>query len=148
MMDFIFQQALHINDPWFIKSIDFNEQEKKLDIHIDFKKGAKFSTDNEAQKAYSAYDTVVKTWRHLNFFEYECYLHARVPSVKNDDGKVALITPPWRGVVKGFTLLFEALLMQLAHAMPVHNVAKITSVSDYKIWSMLDISVIPHHLIN
>ena len=28
MMDFIFQQALHISDPWFIKLIDFNEEQK------------------------------------------------------------------------------------------------------------------------
>ena len=141
MMDFIFQQALHINEPWFIKSIDFNEELKKLDIHIDFKRGAKFTVDDDPEKSYTAYDTVVKTWRHLNFFEHECYLHARVPRVKNDEGKLHLISPPWSGVVNGFTLLFEALIMQLTHSMPVHNVAKLTGVSDYKIWSLLDIYV-------
>lgn len=141
MMDFIFQQALHINDPWFIKSIDFNEDKKRLDIQIDFKKGAKFKTEIDSEKSYTAYDTVVKKWRHLNFFEHECYLHARVPRIKNDEGKISLLTPPWSGVVNGFTILFEALIVQLAHAMPVHNVAKLTGVSDYKIWSLLDIYV-------
>ena len=53
------------------------------------------------------------TWRHLNFFQHECYLHARVPRIKRDDGCVRLISPPWSGVVSGFTLLFEALLIQL-----------------------------------
>ena len=141
MMDFIFQQALHINDPWFIKSIDFNEEQKRLDIHIDFKRGTKFTTDEDSEKSYGAYDTVVKTWRHLNFFEHECYLHARVPRVKNNEGKLRLIFPPWSGAVNGFTLLFEALIMQLARYMPVHNVAKLTGISDYKIWSLLDIYV-------
>jgi transposase len=141
MMDFIFQQALHINDPWFIKSIDFNEEQKRLDIHIDFKRGAKFTADGDSEKSYTAYDTVVKTWRHLNFFEHECYLHTRVPRVKNNEGKLRLISPPWSGVVNGFTLLFEALIMQLARSMPVHNVAKLTGISDYKIWSLLDIYV-------
>lgn len=140
-MDFIFQQALHINAPWFIKSIDFNEEQKRLDIHIDFERGAKFSVDDAPKKAYTAYDTTVKIWRHLNFFEHECFLHARIPRIKNDEGKLRLISPPWSGVVNGFTLLFEALIMQLAQAMPVHNVAKLTGVSDYKIWSLLDIYV-------
>jgi hypothetical protein len=36
-------------------------------------------------------DTVQKTWQHLNFFEHECHLHARVPRIKRDDGKVRLI---------------------------------------------------------
>lgn len=38
----------------------------------------------------------------------------------------------------GFTLLFEALLLQLSQAMPVNKVAKITHTSDDKLWNMLD----------
>jgi transposase len=94
MMTELFQQALHINAPWLIKSIDFNAEEKRLDIQIDFKRGSTFADpdagDNEV-KEYKAYDTVQKSWRHLNFFEYECHLHARVPRIKRDDGKIRLI---------------------------------------------------------
>jgi len=141
MQSELFQQALHINAPWFIKSIDFNAEKKRLDIHIDFKPGSTFSdpsADDDGAKMYKAYDTVKKTWQHLNFFEYECHLHARVPRIKRDDGKVRLILTPWEGKVSGFTLLFEALLIQLCKAMPVHNVSQLTNVSDHKIWRVLD----------
>lgn len=141
MMNSIFQKALHIDNPWFIKAIDFDESQKRLDIKIDFKRGAKFSLQDEPDKKYTAYDTEEKTWRHLNFFEHECYLHARIPRVKNDNGKVKLITPPWSGVVTGFTLLFEALIIQLCQAMPVHSVTKITGTTDHKIWRILDLYV-------
>lgn len=141
MITELFQQALHINSPWLIKSIDFNAEEKRLDIQIDFKRGSTFADpdagDNEV-KHYKAYDTVQKTWQHLNFFEYECHLHARVPRIKRDDGKVRLIPTPWEGKISGFTLLFEALLIQLCKAMPVHNVSDLTGVSDHKIWRVLD----------
>jgi len=43
MMTELFQQALHINTPWLIKSIDFNADKKRLDIYIDFKKGSTFA---------------------------------------------------------------------------------------------------------
>jgi transposase len=43
--------------------------------------------------------------------------------------------------MSGFTLLFEALLLQLCRSMPVHNVSQLTGVSDYKIWRMLEIYV-------
>ncbi|TXL04081.1 ISL3 family transposase, partial [Methylococcaceae bacterium CS1] len=133
MITELFQQALHINSPWLIKSIDFNAEEKRLDIQIDFKRGSTFADpdagDNEV-KQYKAYDTVQKTWQHLNFFEHACHLHARVPRIKRDDGKVRLIPTPWEGKVSGFTLLFEALLIQLCKAMPVHNVSDLTGVSD------------------
>lgn len=141
MMEQIFQQALNINAPWFIKSIDFDVDKKVLNIDIDFKRGSTFSTKDEPNKKYKAYDTIQKTWRHLNFFEHECYLNARIPRVKNDDGKVNLISPPWEGVANGFTLLFEALIIQLCKMMPVNNVVKITGVSDYRIWSLLDVYI-------
>jgi hypothetical protein len=43
MMTELFQQALHINAPWLIKSIDFNDEERRLDIQIDLKRGSTFS---------------------------------------------------------------------------------------------------------
>lgn len=141
MMTDLFQQALHINAPWLIKSVDFNADRKRLDIYIDFKKGSTFAdpdATSDPAKMYKAYDTVKKTWQHLNFFEYECHLHARVPRIKRDDGKVRLIPTTWEGKVSGFTLLFEALLIQLCKAMPVHNVSQLTGVSDHKVWRVLD----------
>jgi len=139
-MEELFQQALGIESPWFIKSIEFEASSKRLDIYVDFKRGSTFS-DGSDEVAYKAYDTVNKTWRHLNFFQHECYLHARVPRVKRNDGRVRLISPPWSGVVSGFTLLFEALLTQLCKSMPVHNVTQLTGVSDYLIWRVLDVYV-------
>jgi transposase len=44
----------------------------------------------------------------------------------------------FEGKVSGFTLLFEALLLQLCKAMPVHNVSDLTGVSDHKIGRALD----------
>ena len=143
-MEDLFQRALGINSPWFIKSIDFDENTKRLNIDVDFKRGATFSDHDEKtgdSKSYKAYDTVNKTWRHLSFFQHECYLHARVPRIKRDDGRIRMIPPPWSGVVPGFTLLFEALLIQLCKVMPIHNISQLTGVSDYKIWRVLEVYV-------
>jgi transposase len=146
MMTELFQQALHINAPWLIKKVDFHADKKRLDIYIDFKKGSTFvdpDSTSDPAKMYKAYDTVQKIWQHLNFFGYECHLHARVPRIKRDDGKVRLVPTPWEGKVLGFTLLFEALLMQLCKAMPVHNVSQLTGVSDHKVWRVLDAYIVP-----
>jgi transposase len=140
----IFSQALGIVDPWFIKSVNFDVEKKRLDVNIDFKRGSKFSDYDEdlgSPKEYKAYDTIKKSWRHLNFFEHECYLNARTPRIKRDDGTIRLIMPPWSGKVNGFTLLFEALMLQLCKNMPVHQVAKIVGTSDHKLWTILDVYV-------
>jgi transposase len=143
-MEEIFSQALGIVDPWFIKSVNFDVEKKRLDINIDFKRGSTFSDSDEdlgSLKEYKVYDTIKKSWRHLNFFEHECYLNSRTPRIKRDDGKIRLIMPPWSGKVNGFTLLFEALMLQLCKNMPAHQVAKIVGTSDHKLWTMLDVYV-------
>jgi transposase len=134
----LFEAALAIQKPWFIDHIEFDKNKKRLDIHIDFEKGAKFSSEEKDYPGqYGVYDTEVKTWRHLNFFEHECYLHCRTPRIKLDNDKVRLVSPPWAGLNKGFTLLFEALLLQLCSQMPVYAVSRIIKETDQKIWRVL-----------
>ena len=53
------------------------------------------------------------TWRHLNFFQHQAYLHARVPRVHCGKCGIKKITVPWARPDSGFTLLFEALLMTM-----------------------------------
>jgi transposase len=140
MMQNIFEQALNLELPWFIESINFDKSNKRLDIEIDFIKGSKFEYLSESgeTKLGSPHDTKRKTWRHLNFFEHECYINARVPRIRKDNNKVEIIKAPWEGKMSGFTLLFEAMLLQLCTAMPVLKVSQITNVYDDKLWLMLE----------
>ncbi len=104
---------------------------------MNFERGATFSQGGLPGE-YKAYDTIEKEWRHLNFFQHECYLKARVPRIKTPDGKIRLVMPEWSGLQNGFTLLFEALVLQLAKNMPVSQIGKLINVSDYKIWTIVE----------
>lgn len=86
------------------------------------------------------HDTKEKEWQHLNFFQYEAYLHARVPRVKcpNSDCGVKLVPVPWARSGSGFTLLFEAMVMTMARDMPVNVIAKLFAVTDTRLWRVLD----------
>ena len=134
MSDELFETALNIEAPFYIKDIRFDIEKKRLDIYIDFKRGSMFSYKDEECKAY---DTKEKQWRHLNFFEHECYLNVRVPRIQLSSGKVKRISLPWEGKSSGFTLLFEALIIQLCKAMPINQVSKLINESDDKLWRML-----------
>jgi transposase len=79
------------------------------------------------------HDTQSKRYRHLNFFQYECYLEVRVPRVKLPDGRVRLVEPPWAGQLAGFTLLFEALVLALCQQMPFAAVARIVGESWHRV---------------
>jgi len=137
----LFSTAIGITSPWKITTLNFDSAKKQLDIKVTFERGSSFAVKNEKSgetELCKAYDTVEKTWRHLNFFEHECYLHARIPRVKLKDGAMKTITPPWNGLSKGFSQLFEALILQMAKNMPVHQVGKLLKISDHKIWDMLE----------
>jgi transposase len=136
----LFALAIGIYKPWFIESINLDIEKRELNIKVNFIKGSSFSyIDEETGEIgkYKAYDTSEKTWRHLNFFQYHCYLHARIPRVDLGNGKIRQVKTPWEGIADGFTLLFEALILQLAKVMPIHQICEMTGTYDSKIWNML-----------
>ena len=140
MIKNLFEQALGLGKPWYISSLEFDSGQGRLDIRIDFERGAKFdyvSSDGTVLSGLGVHDTQEKRWRHLNFFQHECYLVCRVPRVKLPDGKARLIKTPWEGKGLGFTMLFEALMLQLCVEMPVNAVARLVKEDDNKIWRVL-----------
>lgn len=140
----LFQRAIGLLAPWYITKVEFNSSEKRLDIYIDFLRGTKFPYEEKLENGdiikgvYPVYDTAEKAWRHLNFFEHECYLHCRVPRIAIGKSKTRVIDPPFAGLSNGFTLLFEALLMQLCKGMTISEVGRLTKEEDHKLWEMLD----------
>ena len=133
----IFEIALGLSKPWFVKNIKFEEvnNTRGLHIYLDFETGFKFAQEDGFE--YSAYDTVDREWQHLNFFEHKCFLHARVPRVKDKAGKVQIQEVPWARKGSGFTLLFEAFSMLLIESeMPVSKAAKLVGVYPQRIWNI------------
>ena len=139
----LFQLALGLKPPWQVSSAEFNLEQKRLDIKIDFVRGSTFSCPDCGQVALKAYDTTEKSWRHLNFFQHEAYLTARVPRVDCPKCGVHLIDNiPWARRDSGFTLLFETIIMTLVKSMPVKTVAAFVSEQDTRIWRIL------HHYVD
>jgi transposase len=133
----LFQKALSIGDPWYVKDIKFDPELKRLDIWIDFKKGSKFPCSKCGDAECPVHDTIEKKWRHLNFFEYKTYIHCRVPRVKCGDCGVHLIEVPWARKQSGFTLLMDAIILTLSQSMPVSKVAEMLDEHDTRIWRVI-----------
>jgi transposase len=134
----LFQKIIGLKSPWYIKNTEFNHSQKQIDIHIDFKRGAKFSSKESGKKVYPVYSTKIKTWRHLNIAEYACYLHCRVPQISIGEGKTQVIIPPFAGKSNGFTLKFEALLLHLIKGMVVSQAGSVMNERGRKLWDLLD----------
>ena len=132
----LFERALNLGPSWTVKKVDFEEEQRALKIFIDFPKGSLFPCPRCATLC-KAYDTTEKQWRHLNFFQYVCYLTARVPRVECKEHGIVQAEVPWSRSGADFTLLFESLAMTMVREMPVNAVSRIIGEDDNKLWRML-----------
>jgi transposase len=133
----LFSQALGLEKPWQVMRIDFNPSERCLNLYLDFPKGSRFPCPLCSEPS-AVHDTTEKRWRHLNFFQHECYLTARVPRIFCTNDGVHQVTLPWARNGSGFTLLFEALAMILVREMPVAGAARILGVYDNRLWRIME----------
>ena len=115
---------------------EFDAQAGRLDIRIDFPRGSRFACPS-CGASCPAYDTSEMTWRHLNFFQHEAHLQARVPRVQCPRCGVKRASVPWARDGSGFTLLFEALIVAMARTMPVRTVARMVGEHDTRLWPIV-----------
>ena len=93
----LFSIGLNLSFPWKVVKSEFRLLDesniRELHIWIDFEYGSRFISSKGT--LLSPHDTVDKQWRHLNFFEHPCYLHARVPRLKTDVSSIERVQVPW-----------------------------------------------------
>ena len=137
-MESLFTQALGLNAPWRVVDVDFRQSEGVIVFQI----------DNTAQRLtcpacgavdQPVHDRLPRSWRHLNFFQYQAVLQARVPRVGcTVCEKTSQVDVPWARAGSGFTQTLEAFIIALCEQMPVTAVARLLGVSDDRLWRVLD----------
>ncbi|MGI6625617.1 MAG: ISL3 family transposase [Limnochordia bacterium] len=140
----LFQSALGIEEPWYVSEYQFDSESGRLGLNIDFRKGSRFICPVCGAEGAEPYDTKERTWRHLNFFQHQTSLTARIPRVQciaPSCGMVKTVNPPWAAQGSHFTMLFEAFIMVLAAEMPVKAIADMVGEYDQRIWKIIDRNV-------
>lgn len=137
----LFQLALGISSPWKVGDILFSKEEGRLDINLTYLRGAQFPCPS-CKQLLGVYDTVKRRWRHLNFFQYETYLHAEAPRIQCSGCKSTKnVSVPWGRPNSGFTLLFEAFVMELASSMALTTLGGIVNEHDTRLIRIIRHSV-------
>lgn len=134
----LFTLALQLSPEWKVHECLLDQGARTLTLRLDFVPGSRFPEPGaEHQLLLPVHDTVEKTWRHLDFFQYRCALVARLPRVKTPEGRVVQVAVPWARPGSGFTLLFEALTMLLGEQMPVRAAAELLGEEDTRLWRLV-----------
>ena len=139
----LFTAALGLQAPWKVVSTDFDPAAKRIDLEVDFERGARFACPGCGAAGQPVHDSRRRSWQHLHFFEHRAYIHASVPRVRcGGCGKTTQVPVPWAREGSGFTQLFEALVVTLCAQMPVQAVARHLCVGDDAVWRVL------HHYVD
>jgi len=134
----LFTTALGLQAPWEVEKVELNTAKRRIDFEVVYQ--AKRHTCPVCGAAdQGIHDRARREWRHLDFFQFEAWLHADVPRVKcGACGKTSQAPVPWAREGSGFTLLFEALGLALCQELPVAQAANLLRVAAKRLWTRID----------
>ena len=131
--------GLGIQSPWKLvdQRLDTDKTPHELHLEVKAERGSRYPCP-ECGQPCAAHDFQEKRWRHLNFFQHHCYIHASVPRVKCSEHGVKLVEVPWARKGSAFTLLFEQAALTLVREMPVNAAARIIEITDKRLWRIVE----------
>lgn len=140
-MEQLFTQALGVAPPWVVSTYEFSPAAGRIDFQLRCD-ATQLTCPTCGATEQPIHDCKSRSWRHLNFFQYQAWIHADVPRVAcTHCGKTTQVAVPWARPGSGFTETLEAFVVALCREMPVLAVAKLLNVSDDRVWRVLDHAV-------
>lgn len=134
----LFTNALGLQAPWSVEEVKLDTTLKRIDFNLTCNARGLPCPQCETP-AQGVHDRLQRQWRHLDFFQYEAWLHADVPRIAcNACGKTSQINVPWAREGSGFTALFEALALSLCQQLPVRQAAALLRCSDKQLWRRIE----------
>lgn len=138
----MFHEALQIEEPWKLTHIEYDDQEETWHLYVDFKRGSMFACPICGTSS-KAYDAEKKHWRHLDFWDWKTYMHARVPRTDcKGCSKVTLVPIKWARPGSHLTMQFDAWAMRLMSEMSVNAAARELREHDTRMWRIF------HHYVD
>lgn len=134
----LFTAALGLADPWKVDKVELNTAKRRIDFEV-IHAGGRLACPACGAQGQSVHERVSRSWRHLDFFQFEAWLHASIPRVGcTACGKTSQVPVPWAREGSGFTMLFEALAISLCQDLPVRQAAQMLRVADKQLWRRIE----------
>jgi len=75
-----------------------------------------------------------RQWRHLDFFQYEAYIHAKIPRTNCREHGIKTVNVPWTRKDSGFTKLFEYHALDFCGKIPISSVSLFLHTGQDSVW--------------
>lgn len=119
----LFTGALGWQAPWSVRNFDLVTSLRRIDFYLTCSANRLPCSHCEAADQ-RVHDRLSREWWHLDFFQYEAWLHDEVPRIAcSACCKTSQVDAPWVRQGSGFTALFKALALSLCQELPVLQAA-------------------------
>ena len=134
----LFTSALGLVPPWEVAKVDLDTARRRIDFEVRCS-AAVLACPHCGAAEQRIHDRLRRSWRHLDFFQFEAWLHADIPRVACAScGKTSQASVPWAREGSGFTALFEALALALCRELPVRQAAALLRCADKQLWRRIE----------
>jgi transposase len=107
-----YRLLLGLNEDWTVDSVDLSLENSRVEIQLKH-----IGTSVECPECNASCGRAdcapERTWRHLDTMQFETILKARTPRSKCKKCGVKTATVPWAEKSSRFTLMFEALAIEV-----------------------------------
>lgn len=134
----LFTSALGLSAPWRVEKVNLDTARRRIDFDL-ICDAKRLACPVCALADQGIHDRQKRDWRHLDFFQYEAWLHAEVPRIAcSGCAKTTQMQVPWAREGSGFTALFEALALSLCQDLPVRQAAELLRCTDKQLWRRIE----------
>ncbi|MDR2351605.1 MAG: transposase family protein [Deltaproteobacteria bacterium] len=132
-----FEKIYRIEFPLYIRDMVFDDENKLIDIQIDYHKKATFrcSCGLADQKVHSRID---RAWRALDIANYQARLSLSVPRLKCQNCGVKTFQVPWAREHSHLTHMMEEMIYALSKIIPLPTVAKLVVEKEQRILRVIN----------
>lgn len=138
----LYRQLLGLTVPWTVERVEMDIHQVRVDVHLAHAPGTRFACP-ECGSELSVYDHAgERSWRHLDSCQFRTVLHARAPRVHCPEHGVRQVRLPWAEPGGRFTILFEALAVDVLLATDVKKAATILGITWDEAWHIMERAVV------
>lgn len=131
-------QSLQLEEPWYIESVKFDNEEKQVHIYVGIRKDAVIACPHcGAATQRNGYENQERVWRHSDCFFYPTYVHCRRPRVRCPNCGVMQVNAPFERKNCRFTFAYEGYAMLLLTDMPIAKAAEMMRCNEKSLVSIM-----------
>ena len=127
----LFTSTLELQPPWVVEDVKLGGLAKRIDFEVSCS-AALPSCPACGAASPPVVDRLRRSRRHLDFFQFEAWLHADVAC--GGCGTTSQLAVPWARPGSGLTAAFEALALALCRELPVRQAAALLRYKNKKLW--------------